>query len=180
MPGGPRSYPPGHSTRPVAARPHDADRTCCHPPAGHCPSTLQRWLNDGFVAGEQVTPGAPSDQPHRSATACSPTPPLTAGSPSATPARPRRLPPDRIKKVKRAELNAVLIPHRSQERRAHRDPRPASRPVPVWPGSARVVQSRDRAGWRRASGGPCPCQSGQRHADPDGRGSHPRAGRATC
>ena len=23
------------------------------------PSTLLRWLNDGFVAGEQVTPGAP-------------------------------------------------------------------------------------------------------------------------
>ena len=23
------------------------------------PSTLHRWLNDGFIAGEQVTPGAP-------------------------------------------------------------------------------------------------------------------------
>ena len=23
------------------------------------PSTLHRWVNDGFVAGEQVTPGAP-------------------------------------------------------------------------------------------------------------------------
>ena len=23
------------------------------------PSTLLRWLNDGFIAGEQVTPGAP-------------------------------------------------------------------------------------------------------------------------
>jgi predicted site-specific integrase-resolvase len=23
------------------------------------PSTLLRWLNDGFVAGEQITPGAP-------------------------------------------------------------------------------------------------------------------------
>ena len=23
------------------------------------PSTLLRWLDDGFVAGEQVTPGAP-------------------------------------------------------------------------------------------------------------------------
>ena len=26
---------------------------------GIAPSTLQRWLNDGFIAGEQVTPGAP-------------------------------------------------------------------------------------------------------------------------
>jgi predicted site-specific integrase-resolvase len=23
------------------------------------PSTLLRWLNDGFIAGEQITPGAP-------------------------------------------------------------------------------------------------------------------------
>ena len=43
-----------------------------HTPAGDCmtieraaktlglaPSTLHRWLNDGFIAGEQVTPGAP-------------------------------------------------------------------------------------------------------------------------
>src|SRR5206468_764788 len=26
---------------------------------GIAPSTLLRWLNDGFIAGEQVTPGAP-------------------------------------------------------------------------------------------------------------------------
>jgi predicted site-specific integrase-resolvase len=26
---------------------------------GIAPSTLLRWLNDGFVAGEQLTPGAP-------------------------------------------------------------------------------------------------------------------------
>lgn len=26
---------------------------------GICPSTVHRWLNDGFIAGEQVTPGAP-------------------------------------------------------------------------------------------------------------------------
>ena len=26
---------------------------------GIAPSTLLRWLDDGFVAGEQVTPGAP-------------------------------------------------------------------------------------------------------------------------
>src|ERR1019366_2357400 len=43
-----------------------------HTPAGDCmtieraaqtlglaPSTLHRWLNDGFIAGEQMTPGAP-------------------------------------------------------------------------------------------------------------------------
>ena len=23
------------------------------------PSTLHRWINDGFIAGEQLTPGAP-------------------------------------------------------------------------------------------------------------------------
>ncbi|MGI9505825.1 MAG: recombinase family protein, partial [Geminicoccaceae bacterium] len=26
---------------------------------GMAPSTLHRWLNDGFIAGEQITPGAP-------------------------------------------------------------------------------------------------------------------------
>ena len=26
---------------------------------GLAPSTLHRWLNDGFIAGEQLTPGAP-------------------------------------------------------------------------------------------------------------------------
>jgi predicted DNA-binding transcriptional regulator AlpA len=26
---------------------------------GVCTSTIHRWLNDGFIAGEQVTPGAP-------------------------------------------------------------------------------------------------------------------------
>jgi predicted site-specific integrase-resolvase len=26
---------------------------------GLAPSTLHRWLGDGFIAGEQVTPGAP-------------------------------------------------------------------------------------------------------------------------
>ena len=26
---------------------------------GMAPSTIHRWLNDGFIAGEQLTPGAP-------------------------------------------------------------------------------------------------------------------------
>ena len=26
---------------------------------GIAPSTLHRWINDGFIAGEQITPGAP-------------------------------------------------------------------------------------------------------------------------
>ena len=26
---------------------------------GVAPSTMHRWLNDGFIAGEQLTPGAP-------------------------------------------------------------------------------------------------------------------------
>ncbi|HUK73247.1 MAG TPA: hypothetical protein VLW50_31615 [Streptosporangiaceae bacterium] len=59
------------------------------------PSTLLRWLGDGFVAGEQVTPGAPwrirltsqlrgmlaDDTPAGS-------PSTTPPAPSASPARP--------------------------------------------------------------------------------------------
>ena len=53
------------------------------------PSTLLRWLNDGFVAGEQVTPGAPwqirlTTQLRGMLTGNPP----TDGSPSATQPRP--------------------------------------------------------------------------------------------
>ena len=52
------------------------------------PSTLLRWLNDGFIAGEQVTPGAPwrVRSPPISYAACSPTMHQMAGSPCTTPA----------------------------------------------------------------------------------------------
>ena len=50
---------------------------------GLAPSTLHRWLNDGFIAGEQLTPGAPwrirlTDD---ICATCSSTTPPTAGSP---------------------------------------------------------------------------------------------------
>src|SRR5206468_159537 len=63
---------------------------------GLAPSTLHRWLSDGFIGGEQLTPGAPggSGSPPPSAP-CSWTTPPTAGwpcwkppSPTASPARP--------------------------------------------------------------------------------------------
>ena len=77
---------------------------------GIAPSTLLRWLNDGFIAGEQVTPGAPvAHPPHRSATR------------HAHRQRPRRLVALHhasrtlgisrqtvLQKVKRGELRAVL------------------------------------------------------------------------
>ncbi len=57
------------------------------------PSTLLRWLNDGFVAGEQVTPAPPgvSASPANCAP-CSPTTHPTAGSPSTTPPAPSASP----------------------------------------------------------------------------------------
>jgi hypothetical protein len=63
---------------------------------GTAPSTLHRWINDGFIPAEHDTPGAPggSASPPTYAT-CSSTQPPTAGSscktppkPSASPARP--------------------------------------------------------------------------------------------
>ena len=54
------------------------------------PSTLHRWLADGFIAGEQLTPGA-SGSPTTSAT-CSSTTPPTAGSPCWRPPSPTACP----------------------------------------------------------------------------------------
>ena len=63
---------------------------------GIAPSTLLRWLNDGFIAGEQVTPGAPwrirlTDQLRGMLTDTPPTAGSRSGPParrSASPARP--------------------------------------------------------------------------------------------
>ena len=78
---------------------------------GIAPSTLLRWLNDGFVAGEQITPGAPwrirltdelrdmltNDHPRRLGP-----PAVRHPAPSASPAKPY------CRRVKRGELQAVL------------------------------------------------------------------------
>ena len=63
---------------------------------GFAPSTLHRWLSDGFIAGEQLTPGAPWRIRLTDETAtCSSTTPPTAGwpcwrppSPTVCPAKP--------------------------------------------------------------------------------------------
>jgi len=88
------------------------------------PSTLLRWLNDGFVAGEQVTPGAPwrirltsqlrgmlaDDTPRR------------LGRHPLRHPRPRRLPPDHIAASKARRAARRPDPHRTHERPAHRTP----------------------------------------------------------
>ena len=98
---------------------------------GIAPSTLLRWLNDGFIAGEQVTPGAPwrirlteelrgmlTDNAPDGWVALAPRQP-----------RPRHLPPDRIAEGQARRAARRPDPHRTQERPAYRDPHPARRPV---------------------------------------------------
>ena len=77
---------------------------------GIAPSTLLRWLNDGFIAGEQITPGAPgaSASPTNCAT-CSSTTPPTAGSPCSYATRALGVSRQTVlQRVKRGELHAVL------------------------------------------------------------------------
>ena len=75
---------------------------------GIAPSTLLRWLNDGFIAGEQLTPGAPwrirlTDDIRDM---------LVDDAPDGWVAmlvrhpRPRRLPPDRVADVSSAANSA--------------------------------------------------------------------------
>jgi DNA invertase Pin-like site-specific DNA recombinase len=77
---------------------------------GIAPSTLLRWLNDGFVAGEQITPGAPwqirlTAQLHGMLTDNTPTGwvPLAYATQALGVSRQTVL-----QKVKRGELRAVL------------------------------------------------------------------------
>ena len=98
---------------------------------GIAPSTLLRWLNDGFIAGEQVTPGAPwrvrlTDQLRGMLTDTTPDGwvPLAPRQPRA-----RHLPPDRIAEGQARRAPGRPDPHRTQERPAYRDPHPARRPV---------------------------------------------------
>ena len=74
------------------------------------PSTLLRWLNDGFVAGEQVTPGAPwqirlTDQLRAMLTDNAPDGWVPLGYASQALGVSRQTV---LQKVKRGELNAVL------------------------------------------------------------------------
>jgi hypothetical protein len=77
---------------------------------GIAPSTLLRWLNDGFVAGEQVTPGAPwrirlTDQLHSMLTDTAPDGWVPLGYATQALGVSRQTV---LQKVKRGELNAVL------------------------------------------------------------------------
>jgi DNA invertase Pin-like site-specific DNA recombinase len=74
------------------------------------PSTLLRWLNDGFVAGEQVTPGAPwrirlTDQLRGMLTDTAPDGWVPLGYATQALGVSRQTV---LQKVKRGELNAVL------------------------------------------------------------------------
>jgi DNA invertase Pin-like site-specific DNA recombinase len=74
------------------------------------PSTLLRWLNDGFIAGEQVTPGAPwrvrlTDQLRGMLTDTTPDGWVPLGYASQALGVSRQTV---LQKVKRGELNAVL------------------------------------------------------------------------
>jgi hypothetical protein len=77
---------------------------------GIAPSTLLRWLNDGFVAGEQVTPGAPwrirlTGQLRGMLTATTPDGWVPLGYATQALGISRQTV---LQKVKRGELNAVL------------------------------------------------------------------------
>ena len=77
---------------------------------GIAPSTLLRWLNDGFIAGEQVTPGAPwrvrlTDQLRGMLTGTTPDGWVPLGYASQALSISRQTV---LQKVKRGELRAVL------------------------------------------------------------------------
>ena len=98
---------------------------------GIAPSTLLRWLNDGFVAGEQLTPGAPwrirlTDELRNM---------LVDDAPDGWVAlqyATRALGVSRqtvLQRVKRGELRRRPHPHRTQERPAYRASHPTKQPV---------------------------------------------------
>jgi hypothetical protein len=77
---------------------------------GIAPSTLLRWLDDGFVAGEQVTPGAPwrirlNDKLRGMLTDTAPDGWVPLGYATQALGISRQTV---LQKVKRGELNAVL------------------------------------------------------------------------
>ena len=77
---------------------------------GIAPSTLLRWLNDGFIAGEQLAPGAPwrirlTDQLRGMLTGTTPDGWVRFGYASQALGVSRQTV---LQKVKRGELRAVL------------------------------------------------------------------------
>ena len=103
-------------------------------------STLFRWLNDGFVPGEQITPGAPwRIRLTESIRISSPTTPPPAGFPSRSPPRPSASPGRQCCSVSSAANSAPSNPRRTQERPAYRTTRPPRRAVLAIPGSEGAV-----------------------------------------
>ncbi|HLM90339.1 MAG TPA: recombinase family protein [Streptosporangiaceae bacterium] len=98
---------------------------------GIAPSTLLRWLDDGFIAGETSHPRRPvARAPHRSATRHAHRQhPRRLARPAPRQPRPRHLPPDRVAEGQARRAERRPDPHRTQERPAYRDPNPARRPV---------------------------------------------------
>jgi len=85
-------------------------------------STLYRWLNDGFVPGEQITPGAPWRirltesilEPRRRRR------PRRLGPRPGRHRIPRRLPADRVAACQARRTPRRPHPRRTQERPAYR------------------------------------------------------------
>ena len=99
------------------------------------PSTLLRWLNDGFVAGEQLTPGAPwqirlTDELRGMLTDNAPDGWVPLGYATQALGVSRQTV---LQKVKRGELNAVLT--RTGRRKGLRIEIPAPRTRPVLTGT---------------------------------------------
>ena len=121
-------HQPGHQ-RPRGRR--TAQRGPGRPPARHRaldPAALaQRRLHRRRASHPRRARGACASP--ISCAACSPTAPPTAGRPAPRQPRPRHLPPDRIAEGQARRAARRPDPHRTQERPAYRDPRPARRPV---------------------------------------------------
>jgi hypothetical protein len=85
------------------------------------PSTLLRWLNDGFVAGEQITPGAPwrirlTDELRGML--------VDDALEGWLATRTRRLPPDDIAACQARRTPSRPHPHRTQKRLTYQGPQP--------------------------------------------------------
>ena len=96
---------------------------------GVAPSTFHRWLNDGFIAGEQLTPGAPwrirlTDELR--ARFIDDAPPGWLAMLEAT-LRPGRVPPDRVAACQARRARRRPRPLRTQKRPADQGKRPPTR-----------------------------------------------------